>query len=174
MIDWTKLKTKEIRLEEEKTSLMENLRAQRNKELRDTDYLLLSDAPITESERNEALAYRQSLRDLTDNVATASDYQTDHLYASGDTFIYNGGAYVVITGHTSQLDWVPSDLPAIYRYLGEAELLREPDVVPVWIQPTGAHDAYQIGDRVMHNDVMYESNSADNVWEPGVFGWVVV
>lgn len=177
MIDWTKLKTKEVRLAEEKAALMESLRTQRNKELRETDYLLLPDAPILEAEKTEVLAYRQSLRDLTDSVADAPDYQIGHVYVAGNTFIYDGGAYVVITGHTSQVDWVPSDLPALYRYLGEAELLRnvtETPVTPVWIQPLGAHDAYQIGDRVMHNDVMYESTSADNVWEPGVFGWVVV
>lgn len=174
MIDWTKLKTKETRLEETKSELMEQLRAARNRELRETDYLLLSDAPILEAEKTEVLAYRQSLRDLTASVATAPDYQVGHVYVAGNTFIYNGGAYVVITGHTSQLDWEPSNLPAIYRYLGQAELLREESSVPVWIQPLGAHDAYQIGDRVMHNDVLYESTSADNVWEPGVFGWVIV
>lgn len=174
MIDWTKLKTKETRLEEDKFRLMENLRVQRNRELRETDYLLLPDAPITEAAKTEALAYRQSLRDLTDSVATSPDYQIGYAYTAGDVFIYNGGAYVVISGHTSQEDWVPSAVPALYRYLGEAELLREPNVIPLWIQPSGAHDAYQIGDRVMHNNVLYESDTANNVWEPGVYGWLVV
>ncbi len=43
---------------------------------------------------------------------------------------------------------------------------------PAWIQPTGATDAYQIGDRVTHNSQTWTSTVADNVWEPGVYGWV--
>lgn len=43
-----------------------------------------------------------------------------------------------------------------------------------WVQPTGAQDAYQIGDRVTHNGSTWESTAANNVWEPGVFGWVQV
>ena len=43
--------------------------------------------------------------------------------------------------------------------------------VAAWVQPTGAHDAYQTGDRVTHNNKTWVSTHADNVWEPGVFGW---
>lgn len=42
---------------------------------------------------------------------------------------------------------------------------------PAWVQPTGAHDAYGLGDRVTHNEATWESSYAANVWEPGVFGW---
>jgi hypothetical protein len=47
-------------------------------------------------------------------------------------------------------------------------------VPPDWVQPTGAQDAYQLGDRVTHNGQVWESTYPNNVWEPGVFGWVVV
>lgn len=47
-----------------------------------------------------------------------------------------------------------------------------PPAPPAWVQPTGAHDAYQIGDRVTHNAQAWTSTVADNVWEPGVYGWV--
>lgn len=46
--------------------------------------------------------------------------------------------------------------------------------VPEWIQPTGATDAYAQGAHVMHNSQEWSSDVADNVWEPGVFGWTVV
>jgi hypothetical protein len=42
---------------------------------------------------------------------------------------------------------------------------------PAWVQPTGATDAYPVGFRVAHKDQNWESNTAANVWEPGVFGW---
>lgn len=46
--------------------------------------------------------------------------------------------------------------------------------VAEWVQPTGAHDAYGVGDRVLHNGKTWESTSAANVWEPGVYGWIEV
>jgi hypothetical protein len=45
--------------------------------------------------------------------------------------------------------------------------------VPVWVQPTGAHDAYPLDAEVSHNGQVWRSTIANNVWEPGVFGWVV-
>ena len=42
---------------------------------------------------------------------------------------------------------------------------------PEWVQPTGAHDAYNTGDKVTHNGVKYISDVDANVWEPGVYGW---
>ena len=44
---------------------------------------------------------------------------------------------------------------------------------PVWVQPTGAHDAYQIGDRVSFNGSNYESKINANVWSPTAYpaGW---
>ena len=45
------------------------------------------------------------------------------------------------------------------------------DEWPAWVQPTGAHDAYQIGDKVSHAGKRWISTEANNVWEPGTFGW---
>ena len=48
------------------------------------------------------------------------------------------------------------------------------DEVAEWVQPTGAQDAYDVGDRVSHNGMVWECTSPSNVFEPGVYGWVVV
>ena len=40
-----------------------------------------------------------------------------------------------------------------------------------WVQPTGAHDAYQKDDQVSHNGNTWTSTVAANVWEPGAYGW---
>lgn len=42
---------------------------------------------------------------------------------------------------------------------------------PDWVQPTGAGDAYALGDRVRHADKNWISTVSANVWEPGVYGW---
>lgn len=43
--------------------------------------------------------------------------------------------------------------------------------VAEWVQPTGAQDAYHIGDRVLYNSVVWECISDNNVYAPGVYGW---
>ena len=50
---------------------------------------------------------------------------------------------------------------------------------PVWQQPTGAHDAYNIGDRVHFPDAdspVYESLINANVWSPQEYpaGWQLI
>lgn len=93
------------------------------------------------------------------------DYQVAHLYKVGDLFVYNDALYEVIQEHTSQEDWVPPENPALYN-------AKTPEgVIGAWVQPAGAHDAYALGDLVTHNDQIWVSIIADNVWEPGVYGW---
>lgn len=39
--------------------------------------------------------------------------------------------------------------------------------VAVWVQPSGAHDAYGMGDKVAHESQVWTSLVDGNVWEPG-------
>jgi len=41
--------------------------------------------------------------------------------------------------------------------------------IPVWKQPTGAHDAYRLGDIVIYNNKTWECISDYCVYSPGVF-----
>ena len=68
-----------------------------------------------------------------------------------------------------------SELVGIYVEVVTSEP-EEPagDEVAEWVQPTGAQDAYDVGDRVSHNGMVWECTSPSNVYEPGVYGWVVV
>lgn len=45
--------------------------------------------------------------------------------------------------------------------------------VPDFVQPTGAHDAYNVGDRVKYNGHVYESTIANNAYSPDAYpqGW---
>ena len=36
---------------------------------------------------------------------------------------------------------------------------------------TGAHNAYALGAQVTHNGKRWRSTVANNVWEPGAYGW---
>ena len=46
-----------------------------------------------------------------------------------------------------------------------------PAGAPAWVQPTGAHDAYALGDQVTYDGKTWKSTIGVNVWAPGVFGW---
>lgn len=52
----------------------------------------------------------------------------------------------------------------------------EPEEWPAWVQPTGAHDAYNTGDKVTYNGQHYVSKLAGNVWSPEAYpqGWEAV
>ena len=49
----------------------------------------------------------------------------------------------------------------------------EPEEWPEWVQPTGAHDAFGMGDKVTYNGKHYVSKIAGNVWSPDAYpqGW---
>ena len=49
----------------------------------------------------------------------------------------------------------------------------------VWVQPLGAHDAYNMpgsglpkSDPVTHKGKTWTSSINANVWAPGVYGWI--
>lgn len=52
----------------------------------------------------------------------------------------------------------------------------QPETYPEFVQPTGGHDAYKTGDRVLYNGKIYESTIDANVWAPDAYpqGWKVV
>ena len=79
------------------------------------------------------------------------------------------------------LQYLPHELIGQYfsaAESGETEEPEEPDTgdtYPEWVQPTGAHDAYNTGDIVMYNGTAYRSLIDGNVWAPDAYpqGWEV-
>ena len=97
-------------------------------------------------------------------------YKVGKSYKVDDIFKYEGKLYKVIQEHTSQDDWIPSELPALYL-----SMMPE-NVIPEWVQPTGSHDAYSAGDKVIFEGKVYESLIDGNTWSPTDYpqGWQVV
>ena len=56
---------------------------------------------------------------------------------------------------------------------GWREVVDESAAAPEWVQPTGAHDAYQTGDHVMFEGAEYVSLIDGNTWSPTAYpqGW---
>ena len=59
---------------------------------------------------------------------------------------------------------------------GWRDVPEDPNDAPMWVQPTGAHDAYGVGDRVTFNGKVNESAIAANVWSPSAYpaGWKLI
>ena len=94
-------------------------------------------------------------------------------YSVGERVQYDGKLYKVVQAHTSQADWTPPTVPALFTEVAK------PGEIPVWKQPTGAQDAYNKGDKVWYPDVnttVYESVIDSNGWSPNDYpqGWKVV
>lgn len=92
------------------------------------------------------------------------DWEEGKAYIVGDRVKYNSLLYRCVQAHTSQADWTPDAVPALWVRTSTEEW-------PEWIQPTGAHDAYNTGAKVSHNSKHWISNMDANVYEPGVYGW---
>ena len=122
-------------------------------------------------------AKAKQLRQLIEQLAVTLDDETaltgvelfpawvvGKAYAVNDRAQYNGTLYKCIQAHTSQSDWMPSATPALWKTVSI-------DEYPEWVQPTGAHDAYNIGDKVTYNGQHYVCTSNANVYAPDVYGW---
>ena len=108
-------------------------------------------------------------------VATIYDpWEIGKSYNVGEFLIYgvNGVGdpqlYKVVQAHTSQADWRPDAVPALYVAIG-----LDDQGYPIWSQPTGAHDAYNKGDIVDYNGTLYESLMDGNTYSPETYpaGW---
>ena len=102
------------------------------------------------------------------------EWSPQTVYDVGDIFSYGVNSigdpqlYKVVQAHTSQADWLPNAVPSLYVAFGLNDA-----GYPVWAQPTGAHDAYNLGDIVDYNGKLYKSVIDGNVWSPDVYpaGW---
>lgn len=92
-------------------------------------------------------------------------------YKKGERLRHEGKLYKVLLDHTSQADWVPGSAPSLYVEVSDPAI-----EYPEWKQPTGAHDAYQKGDKVTYNGKKYISLIDSNTYSPADYpaGWKLV
>lgn len=132
----------------------------------------------------DALAYAHRMRTMIEKAAVSlSDedaleavdlfpkWAADILYHVNERIRYNDKLYRCEQEHTSQADWTPDVVPALWTEVAP------PGVIPVWVQPTGAQDAYMTDDLVHYPDEegpVYRSTVDNNVWAPNVYGWELI
>lgn len=127
--------------------------------------------------RGEATAFRRKIEKASATMPDADALEAVELFpawAAGTAYEapvrvrYGGKLYRCEQSHTSQEGWEPPETPALWTEVAK------PGEIPVWKQPTGAQDAYRLGDKVHYPDVesdVWVSTVENNVWEPGVYGW---
>lgn len=136
----------------------------------------IPDTPITEPTQDELLdAVKSMLKKDIDTLSDEEALSVAALYPTwiekigqdlivGDRLWYDGSLYKVIQAHTAQDDWTPSEAVSLFVKVSIAEY-------PDWVQPTGATDAYNKGDKVTYDGKHWVSTADANVWQPGVYGW---
>lgn len=132
--------------------------------------------PLTESEVSR-LIIRQQINTLTvdDNTALRMTefypaWAAGVSYAAGYKVQRSGKLWRCLQAHTAQSDWNPVDAPSLW-----AEVLAGQDGTEIgeWVQPDSTNP-YMRGDKVSYNGKIYESEVDNNVWAPGVYGWVEI
>ena len=86
----------------------------------------------------------------------AGDYVSYGVNSVGDPQLYK-----VLQSHRAQADWRPDLAVSLYVAVG-----LDAQGYPVWSQPAGAHDAYNVGDIVSYQGVHYQSLMDGNVYCP--------
>jgi len=108
--------------------------------------------------------------ELEELVDLYPEFKVGVAYVIGDIIGYNNALYKVVQAHTSQADWIPSAVSALFTPVVPV------GIVPDFIQPTGAQDAYMIGDKVLFNGQTYESIIDNNAWSLADYpqGWKLI
>ena len=93
-------------------------------------------------------------------------WRTDLTYAVGDRVRHGDKLYKCVQAHTAQDNWTPDATPALWTPISVEEY-------PLWVQPTGAQDAYMTGDKVTFEGKRYISVIDNNTWSPTAYpqGW---
>lgn len=123
--------------------------------------------------RAEATAYRRKIETaagtMSDSAALSAvelfpEWEQNKAYAVSERVRHGGTLYRCVQAHTSQADWTPDAAPALWVRVSV-------DEYPDWVRPTGAHDAYNTGDKVTYNGGRYISAVDGNTYAPDVYGW---
>lgn len=108
-----------------------------------------------------------SLREIaTDDMALEvpalyPKWRAEKEYEAGERVMHDGVLYKVLQDHAAQAGWTPDAAPSLF-----ATVLTADDGTPLaWVQPDSTNP-YMAGDKVIHNEQVWESLVDNNVWEP--------
>ena len=117
-----------------------------------------------------------SVDEYKDIISIYDDWASGVAYSKGQIVKYKDELWEVIQGHSSQSDWTPDSVPALFKSVTAPKTNDGAEIVPDFKQPTGGHDAYKKGDKVKFGGKVYESVIDNNAYSPTAYpqGWKVV
>ncbi|WP_425540038.1 carbohydrate-binding protein [Microaceticoccus formicicus] len=148
----------------------------------------LAKAEIEEAAKSTILEETEKVRKQLRNLVKIVDIPTDKLndlieiydkweesenVEVGEIRHYEGKLYEVIQAHTTQSDWTPNATPALWKEIAPEVTEDGEEIIPEFVQPTGAHDAYKLGDKVIFDGKVYKSKIDNNAYSPSAYsaGW---
>lgn len=108
---------------------------------------------LTDDQRTELVELARGNADPTNSYAGVQR-QLDTLFAKQDDL-------------AKEVAWIKDEIASLQG--GTVDPAPEPDEWPEYVQPTGAHDAYNVGDRVSYKGRHYICKMAGCVWAPDVY-----
>lgn len=128
-----------------------------------------------------------SMKTIFEQVIARGGFDLTSLFARIDEYHISGklddderdALYAAAREHAHPQYDYDSEIEAIWAAI---RALREaieggtgetPEEWPAFVQPTGAHDAYQVGDKITFNGQRYVCKLANCVWSPDAYpaGW---
>ena len=138
--------------------------AKRREQMETATVLFVRTASLTDE---QALTVSELFEEWRDILEDGRECEADSVIR------HDGELYRVAQTHTPQSQWEPgaAGTESLYTHITKGV-----DGVDVWQRPTGAHDAYGIGDRVHYPDddgPIYVSKIDGNTWSPEEYpqGW---
>lgn len=121
---------------------------------------LWAENELTDEQREELIASARENADPKNSYASLED-QVNALY---NIVKEMGKAIIDLTIRVATLEG------------GQVEPEEPTEEYPEYVQPTGAHDAYKVGDKITYNGKKYECLKDGCVWTPDDYpqGWKLV
>ena len=103
-------------------------------------------------------------------IVVGKAYVVKEVFSYGENEVGDPQLYQVLQAHTSAAEWTPDVATSLYKKIGVTD-----EGYTEWVQPLGASDAYNTGDIVSYNGVLYKSLIDNNTWSPEAYpaGWEV-
>ncbi len=123
---------------------------------------------IIDEARTMRAKYVSLAQNAPDELLSSGDYLSVFDLLTGDGSLiparsvrrFEGQLYRANVDCWDRADNWPDTAPALWTQITLDEW-------PAWVQPTGAHDAYNIGDKVAYNGKRYISQIVGNTTVPG-------
>jgi len=121
--------------------------------------------------REQAIAFRKMIEkaassqtdeDALNSISLFPKWKVGLSVSVNERYQYAEKLYKVIQAHTTQSDWTPDVTKSLFTEVSIEEW-------PEFVQPTGAQDAYNTGDKITFEGEHYICLMDNCVWSPAAY-----